>query len=98
MNRRLEDRIRELCRHAVSAYDREDFFLAIQELRSALREHAARLRTLSEARLLVGLPVIDRRDDTAGESESWNSVGGFKTLKAESPEADSENWKDERVA
>lgn len=103
MKRRLEDRIRELCRHAVSTYDTEDFFHAIQELRAALREHAARLRTLSEARLLVGLPVLERRADVPGESfETWNSGTSkpprFKKLKAGLSETDSGEQEDKRAA
>lgn len=62
MNRRLEDRIRVLCRRAVSASDTEELRLAIQELQAALREHAYRLRSLTEARLLGGLPVVERRN------------------------------------
>ena len=62
MNRRLEDRIRTLCRRAVSASDTKEFLLAIQELQAALREHAHRLRFLTEARLLGGLPVVERRN------------------------------------
>ena len=103
MNRRLEDRVRHLCRQAVTTYDTDEFFLAIQELRSALREHASRLRVLSEARLLVGLPVVERRADLPGEAFGrWSLDAGksaeVETPKAESLEAGSEDRQDKRVA
>jgi hypothetical protein len=48
--RRLEDRIRDLCAKAIAARD-NDANSAISDLKSALREHNARLRKLAAAKL-----------------------------------------------
>jgi hypothetical protein len=48
--RHLDDRIRELCARALSA-EGEEFDSAILALRSALREHNARLRRLTAVKL-----------------------------------------------
>ena len=51
MNRRLQDRIRELCALAVACHDDErDLILA--ELRSALHEHTARLKRKAVLKLV----------------------------------------------
>lgn len=49
-SRRLEDRIRDLCAQVIAARE-EDVGPAISELKSALREHNARLRQLAAAKL-----------------------------------------------
>lgn len=62
MERRLEDRIRRLCEQAITLHQTEGFYSVIDELKAALREHAARVRTVAEARLLVCLRIEERRD------------------------------------
>jgi hypothetical protein len=49
--RRLEDRIRELCARALTAQESE-LDAILHALRSALREHAERLRKLAAAKLV----------------------------------------------
>jgi hypothetical protein len=51
-NRRLEDRIRELCSKVVRAHDHE-LPSVISELKSALHEHNQRFRSLAAAKLLA---------------------------------------------
>jgi hypothetical protein len=51
--RRLEDRIVELCRHALVAEEHE-WSMIVSELRSCLREHATRLRAKTLDRLVSG--------------------------------------------
>jgi len=46
MNRRLEDRIRELCAKVVSMPDTPEWTKTIQQLKAALQEHACRMREL----------------------------------------------------
>jgi hypothetical protein len=52
MLRRLEDRIRYLCRQALAARD-DDLVALFSELRSALHEHANRLRQLAALNLII---------------------------------------------
>ena len=44
--RRLDDRIRELCRHVVEAND-DEFTNVLSELRCAMHEHIERLRKMA---------------------------------------------------
>jgi hypothetical protein len=61
MNRRLEDRIRELCAKVVSMPDTPEWNKTLQQLTAALQEHARRMR-----KLVAELPMrTDRR--SAGE-------------------------------
>ena len=62
MHRRLEDRIRELCAKALTAQEPE-LDVILYALRSALREHAERLRRLAAAKLVSidGNPLKNRR-------------------------------------
>jgi hypothetical protein len=50
MSRRLDDRIRKLCADVVQAQENSAEEV-IEELKSALREHTARLRQMAAARL-----------------------------------------------
>jgi len=61
-DRRLEDRIRELCAKAASAPARE-VEVVLKELRVALAEHAKRLRLLGQKflcgrRVLLGIQFV----------------------------------------
>ena len=61
--RRLEDRIRELCARAL--YEKGPEWLAtVQELQSAIHEHALRLSNLNSAATVAGKPqfVVERRN------------------------------------
>jgi hypothetical protein len=49
--RRLEDRIHELCRKLLTAQDSPELDAIFSELRSALHEHAERLRKLAARKL-----------------------------------------------
>jgi hypothetical protein len=51
--RRLEDRIRGLCAHALCA-EKQELEHVVSELRSCLREHAKRLREKTLKRLASG--------------------------------------------
>jgi len=44
VNRRLQDRIRELCALALACHDDDERDSILAELRSALREHTARIK------------------------------------------------------
>ena len=57
---RLEDRIRELCSKAVSS-DETELTIVLSELRSAMREHVERIRTLAVRQLAGERP---RGDET----------------------------------
>jgi len=57
--RRLEDRIRELCSKAVSSDDSE-FPSVMSELRSAMREHIEKIRTLAVRQLAGERPRGDK--------------------------------------
>jgi hypothetical protein len=46
MNRRLEDRIRELCAKVVSTPITPEWNKSLQQLTAALREHTRRMRNL----------------------------------------------------
>ncbi len=62
MNRRLEDRIRELCAKVVRMPDTPEWNKTLQQLTAALQEHARRMR-----KLVAELPMrTDRR--SAGEA------------------------------
>jgi hypothetical protein len=57
MNRRLEDRIRNLCAEVVSAPDTSEWnSKVLQQLTAALHEHARRMR-----RLIADLPLRTER-------------------------------------
>ena len=60
--RRLEDRIRYLCRRALHA-DSTDFDVILADLRSSLHEHAERLRQVMALRLATSTTaqLPDRR-------------------------------------
>ena len=60
--RRLEDRIRELCSKAVASDDSE-FASVMSELRSAMREHIDKIRTLAVRQVAGERP----RGDKTGE-------------------------------
>jgi hypothetical protein len=62
-SRRLEDRIRELCAKAVSS-DEAEFTTVMSELRSAMREHIEKIRTLAVRQLAGERP---RGDETREE-------------------------------
>jgi hypothetical protein len=51
--RRLEDRIHALVNRAVATHDRAELDHVIHELRTALHEHANRLRKLAAAKLMA---------------------------------------------
>ncbi len=57
MLRRLEDRIRYLCRKALTARD-DDLDALFSELRSALHEHANRLRQLADLKLIIAKETL----------------------------------------
>jgi len=57
MLRRLEDRIRYLCRKALTARD-DDLGALFSELRSALHEHANRLRQLAALNLIIAKQAL----------------------------------------
>ena len=59
---RLEDRIRELCSKAVASDDSE-FASVMSELRSAMREHIDKIRTLAVRQVAGERP----RGDKTGE-------------------------------
>jgi hypothetical protein len=61
-DRRLEDRIRELCNKAVTSDDRE-FARVMTELRSAMREQIQRIRTLAVRQLAGERPRGDETRD-----------------------------------
>jgi hypothetical protein len=52
VNRRLEDRIRELCALAVAACHDDERDLILAELRSALHEHTGRLKRKAALKLV----------------------------------------------
>ena len=52
-SRLLEDRIRQLCAHAVETKDGDEFAPVIQELKAALHEHSEQLRELAARKLLL---------------------------------------------
>ena len=52
MNRRLQDRIYELCALAVAARHDDEREIILAELRSALREHTARLKRKAALKLV----------------------------------------------
>jgi hypothetical protein len=54
-SRRLDDRIRQLCYEVISAGD-DELETLIEDLKSALREHNARLRKLAAAKLANPFP------------------------------------------
>lgn len=58
--RRLEDRIRNLCNDAINAADDAELNLIMERLKSALHEHAGRIRSM------VAVPPTqhDRRKPT----------------------------------
>ena len=58
-DRRLEDHIRDLCTKAISSDDSE-FASVMSELRSAMREHAQRIRTLAVRQLAGERPRGDK--------------------------------------
>jgi hypothetical protein len=58
--RRLEDRIRELCAHAVIEQEPE-LSTVLARLRAALTEHSTRLRAKAMERLVSGEPKERRR-------------------------------------
>jgi hypothetical protein len=60
-SRRLEDHIRELCLRLLSAGDKDALPLIV-ELREALREHARRLETLAQLKLVGNGHIRDRRN------------------------------------
>ena len=62
MHRRLEDRIRELCAKALTAQESE-LHAILSALRSALREHAERLRRLAASKLVSVEGYGDRLQD-----------------------------------
>lgn len=57
MLRRLEDRIRYLCRKALTARD-DELDALFSELRSALHEHANRLRQLAALKLIIAKQAL----------------------------------------
>ena len=52
MNRRLEDRIRELCAGAIAARNEDDLQPILVELKSALHEHGKRLKRTAVIKLV----------------------------------------------
>ena len=52
VNRRLQDRIRELCALAVACHDDDERDSILAELRSALHEHTARLKRKAVLKLV----------------------------------------------
>lgn len=52
MNRRLEDRIRELCTRAIHARGEDELQSVSEELRGALREHLTRLKGKAVVKLV----------------------------------------------
>jgi hypothetical protein len=50
-DRRLEDKIRALAEHAITAQDPDELKVALKELRAALQEHTQRLRKLAAEKL-----------------------------------------------
>jgi hypothetical protein len=70
MSRRLSDRIRKLCSDIVAARD-EDVEPSLTELKSALREHTARLRKMAATKLAdANLQPEERRSHTERRSDS----------------------------
>lgn len=63
LNRRLEDRIRELCAKAVVTRDEEELSLILAQLRAALRENGKRLKRTAVFKLV-------RQDDGYQERRS----------------------------
>jgi hypothetical protein len=61
-DRRLEDRIRELCNKAVTSDDTE-FARVMTELRSAMREQIQKIRTLAVRQLAGERPRGDETRD-----------------------------------
>jgi len=60
--RRLEDRIRDLCSKAIASDDSE-FASVMSELRSAMREHIEKIRTLAVRQLAGERPRGDEIKD-----------------------------------
>lgn len=52
MNRRLEDRIRELCALAIASNRDDERELLLAELTATLREHAERLKKIAVEKLV----------------------------------------------
>jgi hypothetical protein len=69
MLRRLEDRIRELCRTTLEAPD-DELEPTMLELKAALREHTERLRKMAALKLVgthEGIPEERRSYPAAGD-------------------------------
>jgi len=63
--RRLEDRIRELCAHALCTQGGE-WSATIRELQLAIREHGLRVANLASAATVGGRPdlILERRNNS----------------------------------
>lgn len=80
MLRRLEDRIRYLCWKALTARD-DELGSLFSELRSALHEHANRLRRLAALKLAIAKEAVlsERRSrpthrNDGGKGGSWGGL------------------------
>ena len=61
MNRRLEDRVRELCSRAVLARSEDELHTILQDLRAALHEHRNRLRKVAVFKLVEKIDGFQER-------------------------------------
>ena len=61
MNRRLEDRIRDLCALAVAASDDDERELILADLMAALREHNHRLKIKASLKLVEQIDGFQER-------------------------------------
>ena len=69
--RRLEDKIRGLCAHALFA-EQQELIEIVSELRSCLREHAKRLREKTLKRLTSGEFKERRRSPIYVSGSPWD--------------------------
>jgi hypothetical protein len=80
MLRRLEDRIRYLCWKALTARD-DELGSLFSELRSALHEHANRLRQLADLKLAIAKEALlsERRSRPSHRYDGgkWGLGGGL---------------------